>query len=171
MNSQSNMGIIKYNAQGQYSSIKDVNELKSLLTRMEFADSRRNVTSAISLAVEKFKYMPRTKGMNHVYVFVNGPLSPEDVKRVKALSESLLQQRIKVIVITETRLNRFNDLVALTGNPWQVILVNNYAGLISKFGDVIGMITKYEGKVIVNKGRGLCSTNAFPHPIQQKHSD
>ena len=152
MNSQSNMGIIKYNAQGQYSSIKDVNELKSVLTRMEFADSRRNVTSAISLAVEKFKYMPRT--MNHVYVFVDGPLSPEDVKRVKALSESLLQQRIKVIVITETRLNRFNDLVAVTGNPWQVILVNSYAGLISKFGDVIGMITKYEGKVIVIKGRG-----------------
>ena len=146
------MGIIKYNTQGQYSSIKDVNELKSVLNRMKFGDSRRNVTSAISLAVEKFKDMPITKGMNHVYVFIDGRLSPEDVKRAKALSERLLQQRIKVIVITKMGLNIFNDLVAVTGNPRQVVLVNSYAGLTSKFGEVIGMISKYEGRVVVNKG-------------------
>ena len=155
MNSQSNMGVIKYNMKGQYSSIKDVNDLKSVLNSMKFTESRRNFTSAINLAVEKIRDIPIKKGMNHVYIFIDGPLSPRDVKRAKALSESLFQQRIKVIVITKTGLNSFNDLVAVTGNPRQVVLVNSYAELTSKFGDVIGMITKYEGRVVVKTNSKL----------------
>lgn len=155
MNSQSNMGVIKYNMKGQYSSIKDVNDLKSVLNSMKFTESRRNFTSAINLAVEKIRDIPIKKGMNHVYIFIDGPLSPRDVKRAKALSESLFQQRIKVIVITKTGLNSFNDLVAVTGNPRQVVLVNSYAELTSKFGDVIGMINKYEGRVVVKTNSKL----------------